>query len=107
MQNSSQPVSVSPLKLTYAAQTVGTGKAETVLLTNDQSTSLGISGITLGGTDPGDFSAKSTCGSSRLPGADCTITVTFKPAATGARTALLSIKDELGTQTVSLTGTGK
>jgi len=107
MQNSSQPVSVSPLKLTYAAQTVGTGKAETVLLTNDQSTSLGISGITLGGTDPGDFSAKSTCGSSRLPGADCTITVTFKPAATGARTATLSIKDELGTQTVSLTGTGK
>jgi hypothetical protein len=108
MQNSSQPVSVSPLKLTYAAQTVGRSKAETVILTNDQSTtSLTITSITLGGTDPGDFSAKSNCGTSRLPGADCTITVTFKPTATGARTATLSIKDELGTQTVSLTGTGK
>ena len=107
MQNSSQPVSVSPLKVNYGTETVGDSKTETVIFTNDQSTSLGISSITLAGIDPGDFSAKSTCGSSRLPGADCTITVTFKPTATGARTATLSIKDEVGTQTVSLTGTGK
>ena len=39
-----------------------------------QSTSLAISGITLSGTDPGDFSEASNCGSSRKAGWDCTIT---------------------------------
>jgi len=55
----------------------------------------------------GDFSAKSTCGSSRKAGWDCTITVTFDPTATGARSATLNIKDAVGTQTVQLAGTGK
>src|SRR5579863_300095 len=107
MLNSTQPVSVSPLNLKYGTVKVAAKKAETVILTNDQSTSLAISSITIGGTDPGDFSAKSTCGSSRKAGWDCTITVTFTPTATGARSATLNIKDAVGTQTVQLSGTGK
>lgn len=102
MQNSSQPVSVSPLLVNYGTMAVGASKAATVVLTNDQSTSLEITSITLGGTDPGTFSAKSNCGSSRLPGADCTITVTAKPTVAGAQTATLSIKDGVGTQTAQL-----
>lgn len=108
MFNSSQPVSVSPLTLTYkAAQTVGTTASSTVVLTNNQTKALSITGITLGGTDPGDFSETSNCGASRKAGWDCTITVKFTPTATGARTATLSIKDAVGTQTVQLSGTGK
>jgi hypothetical protein len=107
MFNSTQPVSVSPLNVNYGSVTVGAKKAETVILTNNGTTSLAISSVTLGGTDPGDFSEKSTCGSSRKAGWDCTITVTFLPTATGARTATLSIKDTVGTQTVELSGTGK
>jgi hypothetical protein len=107
MFNSSQPVSVSPLNVNYGSVTVGAKKAATVILTNDQKTSLAISSVTLGGTDPGDFSAKSACGSSRKAGWDCTITVTFTPTVTGARTATLNIKDAVGTQTVQLNGTGK
>jgi len=91
----------------YGTVTVGLKKLETVVLTNNQSTSLAITSVTLGGTDPGDFSAKSTCGTSRKAGWDCTITVTFTPAATGARSATLKIKDAVGTQTVQLSGTGK
>jgi len=53
------------------------------------------------------LSAEATCGTSRKAGWDCTITVTFTPAATGARSATLNIKDALGTQTVQLSGTGK
>jgi hypothetical protein len=86
---------------------LGAKKAETVILTNDQSTSLAISSVTLGGTDPRDFSAKSARGSSRKAGWDCTITVTFTPTVTGARTATLNIKDAVGMQTVQLSGTGK
>jgi VCBS repeat protein/centrosomal CEP192-like protein/FG-GAP repeat protein len=107
MFNSTQPVSVSPLNVNYGEVTVGAKKAETVILTNDQSTSLSISGVTVAGSDPGDFPAKSTCGTSRKAGWDCTITVTFTPTATGARTATLNIKDAAGTQIVQLSGTGK
>lgn len=107
MFNATQPVSVSPLNVNYGSVTVGAKKAETVILTNDQKTSLAITSVTVGGTDPGDFTAKSACGSSRKAGWDCTLTVTFLPTVTGARTATLSIKDAVGTQTVQLNGTGK
>jgi hypothetical protein len=107
MFNSTQPVSVSPLKLNYGSVTVGAKKPETVILTNNQKTSLAITSVTVSGTDPGDFAAKSACGTSRKAGWDCTITVTFTPTVTGVRTATLSIKDAVGTQTVTLTGTGK
>jgi uncharacterized protein (DUF2141 family) len=105
--NSTKPVSVSPLNVNYGAVTVGAKKASTVVLTNDQKTTLAISSVTVGGTDPGDFTAKSACGTSRKAGWDCTITVTFTPTVTGARTATLNIKDAVGTQTVQLNGTGK
>jgi hypothetical protein len=107
MLNSTQPVSISPLDVSYGSVKVGTKKPETVILTNDQSISLAVDSVTLGGADAGDFSAKSTCGTSRKAGWDCAITVTFTPSTTGTRSATLSIKDAIGTQTVSLTGTGK
>jgi hypothetical protein len=106
--NNTQPVGVSPLSLRYAAQTVGAiGKAQTVILTNNQTTALAISGVTVGGADPGDFPYKSACKATLAAGANCTIAVAFKPAATGSRTASLSIDDGAGTQTVSLSGTGQ
>jgi hypothetical protein len=107
MQNSTQPVSVSPLSIAYTTRVVGASGSETVQFTNDESTALAISSVTLGGPDPEDFSAKSACGSDVLPGARCLITVTFKPTATGRRTATLSIKDGAGTQTVALEGAGE
>jgi hypothetical protein len=107
MFNSTQPVSISPLTVNYGSITVATKKSQTVILTNDQSKTLSITSITLGGTDPGDFTEKSTCGTSRKAGWDCTITVTFQPTVTGARSATLSIVDGAGTQTVQLNGTGK
>jgi len=107
LQNNTQAVSISPLNLTYPAEKVGASKVETVVVTNDQRTSLALDKAVLGGTDPGDFILKNGCGSSLAEGANCTLTVTFKPTATGKRTATLSITDGVGTQTVSLTGTGK
>jgi hypothetical protein len=106
MQNSSQPVSVSPLTVNYGTVTVATQKAETVILTNDQKKALPITSITLGGTNAGDFTETSNCGTTRKARWDCTITVTFTPTATGARSATLSIQDAVGTQTVQLNGTG-
>jgi len=107
MFNSTQPVSVSPLTVNYGSVTVATKKPETVILTNNQSKALTFTSITLGGTDPGDFSETSNCGTSRKAKAECTITVTFTPIVTGARTATLSIVDAVGTQVVQLNGTGQ
>ncbi len=106
--NHTAPVSVSPLKIKFASRKVGTtSPASTVLVTNDQTTALTISSVTMEGADPGDFPFKSACKATLLPAADCTISVTFKPSVTGSRTASLMINDSVGTQTVSLSGTGK
>jgi len=47
-----------------------------------------------------------TCGTSLAAGASCTVSVEFKPAASGALTATLAVADSVGTQSVTLTGTG-
>ena len=107
MFNNTLPVSLSPINMVFKAQTVGTSKNATVLVTNDQTATLTINNITVGGADPGDFSAKSACKSSLKAGFECLITVTFKPTAVGTRTATLNINDSVGTQTVQLSGTGK
>jgi len=105
MQNATKPVSVSPLHINYGYVPVGTNVSKTVILTNNQTTTLAISSIKLSGTNASDFSATSNCGTSRKPGWECTITAKFTPTVGAARTATLSIVDGAGTQTVSFTST--
>jgi VCBS repeat protein/centrosomal CEP192-like protein len=104
LQNATQPVSVSPLSINYGNKVVGTSTAQTIVLTNDQTTSLTISSINLGGTNPGEFAYKSACGTHVSSGANCIITVTFKPVGVDTRTASLFIHDSVGTQSVALRG---
>ena len=77
-------------------------------MTNVGTSTLTISGITLAGTDAGDFTEKNTCGGTLGVGASCTVSVTFHPSATGARSAGLSISDNGGgsLQKLPLSGTG-
>ena len=98
-------VSLSPASLTFPAQQVGTSSsAQSVTLSNAGNAALSITSITVSG----DFSQTNTCGSSLAANASCTLSVTFKPTATGTRTGALTITDNASpaTQTVSLTGTG-
>jgi hypothetical protein len=69
---------------------------------------LTLTSIRLTGTNPGDFAQTNTCGSSVAAGANCTISVTFTPAASGTRTAAVTVTDNAtgSPQTVSLSGTG-
>jgi len=104
-------VSVSPSTLTFASTTVGTtSAAQTVTLKNTGTVAVSLTsgGITISGTNASSFADTSTCGSSLAVGASCTISVTFKPAATGSLAASLSIADNASgsPQTVSLAGTG-
>ena len=78
-----------------------------LLLTNTGNVSLGLNPDSLGGANPGDFSA-SSCPANLPTGGTCTIAVTCKPTTTGARTATLtqSFTNGVPSVTSSLTCTG-
>jgi hypothetical protein len=102
-------VGLSTTDLVFTSQNMGTtSAAQAVTLTNTGNGTLSIGGITRTGTNPGEFGETDTCGSSVTSGANCAISVTFKPTATGARSAAVSITDNASSspQSISLTGTG-
>ncbi len=103
------PPTVSPSSLSFGSQSLGSTSApQTVTLGNPAGSTLSISAITIGGTDLADFAQTNNCGNTLAVGASCTISVTFKPTASGLRSGTLSIADNASgsPQTVSLTGTG-
>jgi archaellum component FlaF (FlaF/FlaG flagellin family) len=103
-------VSLNPTLVNFGNQNVGSSSsAQAVTLTNSGTTPLGISSITITGTNASDFAETSTCpgGSSQLSaGSSCTINVTFSPAASGSRSASLTFADTAfdSPQSVSLSG---
>lgn len=102
-------VSLSPASLSFADQQVNTTSAtSTVTLTNSGDATLIISGITVSGTDSGDFALSHTCPSTLAAGASCTIRVTFTPIASDSRSASVAIADNAAgsPQLVALSGTG-
>ncbi len=100
--------SLSTASLTFANQLVGTGSgAQVVGLTNTGNATLNIASIVASG----DFANTTTCGATLLAGANCAISVTFTPTATGTRTGAITITDNDGnvagsTQSVALSGVG-
>ena len=100
---------ISPNSLSFSSQNQGTtSPAQSVTLTNSGNAALGITAISVGGTNPTDFQQTNSCGSSVAAGGHCTIGVSFMPTASGSRSATLSISDDAtsGPQSVSLAGTG-
>ncbi len=100
---------LSPTSLTFASQTVGTtSAAQVVTFTNNGGGTMNLWQVAILGANAGDFSKTSTCGSTLAAGANCTVSVTFKPLATGTRNASLLFSDDGGgsPQAVSLSGTG-
>lgn len=103
-------VSTSPTSLTFASQTVGTTSAsQNVTVGNAGPGTLTITSISIVGTNPGDFSQTTTCGSTLASGANCTVSVRFAPKARFTRSATLSVADSdlTSPETVALTGTGR
>ncbi len=105
----------TPLKFTPASVNFGTVKvgttsaAKAVAVANVGKTTLTLSSVVIGGTNTGDFAiTANTCGSILTAGATCKITVTFTPAATGARSGNVTIKDNdpVSSQKILLSGTG-
>jgi hypothetical protein len=96
---------LSPTSLNFGNQTVGTpSSSQQLTLTNNQSASLTISGITASG----DYAQTNNCGGSVPANGTCTVNVVFTPTTTGTRTGTLTVTDNGpgSPQTASLTGVG-
>jgi hypothetical protein len=102
-------VIVSTTSLLFGNQIVGTTSAsQAVTLSNVGTTTLTINSFTFAGLNPADYVYSTNCGGTLRVGSSCRINVSFRPTASGVRTATLQINDSDPTspQTVSLTGTG-
>jgi centrosomal CEP192-like protein len=99
-------VTLTPASATYAKRKVGTtSPPKNFTLANNQTVTL----TNINATTTGDFQiSASTCGTTLASKQKCTISVTFTPTQTGARTGELKVTDSAGSspQTASLSGTG-
>lgn len=101
---------LSATNLTYSGAGVGaTSASQTVTLTNNGNAPLTITGIVTGGANSGDFAVSNTCTSPITAGAHCSISATFTPTGSGARTATVMISDDAASspQVITLQGTGQ
>jgi hypothetical protein len=101
------PVTLAPNGLYFPALAIGlTSSAQTVILTNRQGVPLNITGVAA----TGDYAESDSCVSSSPipPSGTCTISVTFKPTASGTRIGQVTVTDDApgGSQVVNMTGTG-
>lgn len=100
-------LSFNPTSIGFGSQTVGsTSGTITETVTNNGSAAVTGIGVSLTGTNPGDFGFTNNCPASLAINASCTVVTTFTPTTSGSRTANLHFVDSLGTQDVVLTGTG-
>ncbi len=101
----SATLTANPGSLSYPTQALNTASgAQSVTVTNTGTAAASVSGVAV----TGDFAQTNTCGTSIAAGASCTVAVTFKPTASGARTGSLTVAGNAsnGTLTVPLSGTG-
>jgi hypothetical protein len=104
--NSAAPaVSLSSSNLAFGSQLKNTASSsQGVTLTNTGSATLNINSITASK----DYTQTNSCGPQVTSGNGCNISVTFDPTVTGTDNGTVTISDNAGSgsQTISLTGSG-
>ena len=98
----------TPASLDFGSQGENTtSPAQTLILTNVGDAPLAISAIdTPGGIDDSDYSQTNYCPPSLAPLENCAIHVSFTPDDLGTQSGTIVVSDNLGSQTVMLTGVG-
>ena len=113
----SQPITgpiaqLSATSLSFGTLPLGqTSSAQTLTITSNGGQALDLNTLAITGTNPGDFSETDTCHAPAVlqPGQNCSVLVSFKPTASGPRSAALTITDNAAppTESVTLNGTGQ
>jgi uncharacterized repeat protein (TIGR03803 family) len=102
-------LTLSATSLSFGDQAAGTASAAQVLtLTNNTTAAITLYSVTLTGPNQPSFVTTNTCGAPLAIEASCTISVTFDPSSTGAKSATVTIVDSGVPKAfaVSLSGTG-
>jgi len=102
---------VTPLSLSFAAQTVGqSSAAQTVTVTNTGGVAVANVGFAISGLSASSFSMGTvTCGSTLANGSSCSAQIIFTPTAAGGASASLVVSSSNSTPnqvTVALSGGG-
>jgi dienelactone hydrolase len=104
-------ISVVPDDLSFAGCLQGACAVpqQDAVVTNTGGSALNIAGITIGGTNLGDFRESQNCGATLAAGASCTLTVGYHSTSKGTHTAVISIADAStdSPQRLFLTGVNK
>lgn len=94
---------IAPDQFDFAATTVGTSSApQPFVLSNTGNAPLVVSAVA---SNNPEFAVTSNC-TTVAAGGNCTVTVTFAPSASGARSAVVTISHNAGGSTIALSGTG-
>jgi hypothetical protein len=112
----SQPVlgpiaQLNPTSFSFGSLSLGQmSSAQTLTITSTGGQALSLNTLAIAGTNPGDFSETDTCHVPVVlqPGNACAVLITFTPAATGTRSAALTITDNAAppTESAGLSGMG-
>jgi hypothetical protein len=82
---------LAPTNMTFPGLPVGQAGKQNFTFTNGGGAVINVSSVTISGD--ADFSETTNCGALQ-PGSACTVTVTFTPGGTGARSAKVTIFDD-------------
>ena len=94
--------SATPATLSFSPQVVGTTSTKSITLKSTGTGPLQVSNVVA--TPP--FSQTNNCSGSIAPGASCTIQISFTPTVAGSASETVTIKDNAGSQTIGVSGSG-
>ena len=96
---------LDPVVLTFPSTSLNaTSSVQNITISNTSNSAVDVQAVTSSG---GDFRITvNTCGPSLGPGVGCTVGIAFTPSASGTRIGTLSVTDDAGSQTASLSGIG-
>ena len=99
-------LTLSTTSMNFGSLAVGASStAQRVTVSNTGSAPLLFSGIALNGANAADFVLSTTCSTVVAAGANCTLSITFKPSAAGSKAAsLVFYANVAGVPQVALTG---
>jgi hypothetical protein len=105
-----QSITVSPTSLNFGTVAVGnTSSPQAVTVTNVSTATVTFTGFVFSGGASGDYLiSANTCGATIAAGANCSVSVEFKPTTVGTRNSKLNVKNNGGgsPSSVNVTGVG-